>query len=780
MSGGRPTWYAFPTAKRPKVWISSKDSVRNALNAYVPYSRVGRAVKLLASCMPGALVRAVLQPASQGRERDQLAHFAAAVSHLSRSAEAVISFAERSPGPEAKFTAQVTESGRITAYAKIGATIRAAELVNREHSALRLLSAQSGLPFRVPGIRAFMQLDAMPLLLQTAAPMGCLPCSSALNSELMDAVRVLGRVHVEDRDIDFTLRSLAVMTDSQGAWTGAELRDELQRNAVLHLQEKFAVQPVRMSFSHGDFAPWNIKRMPQGGLYIFDWEYAHSAPLLNDLTHFLFMHAHLVEGLTPNAVVAALLRTLRTPLVAEFLEDAGIGPADIPAYLLLYVLGLSSQKLTPSAASDRYICDCIHHLLVGAEDARERPRVLVGAYACEPNRGSEPCVGWQMAQAISAHHEAWVITRHNNKRAIERSLPLSPNPNLHFIYVDLPRWARFWKKGDRGVRLYYYLWQLRAWWEARRLCRQVSLDIGHHVTFVNDWLYTFLELLPLPFVWGPIGSNPPVPRPLARDNFSLVRDRLRVAVQKIVRLADPLYWASVVRAGVVIGIDRTVFERLPLRLVAPQRQIVHTAIGVEALPVSLRAQSDPSIRPFIVLGVGRFVLMKNSRLAIAAFARLAAAQSRAHMIIIGDGPLKADLKEYARQLDVIDRIDFRDWVPRDVVLETMRQADVFLFPSTEGGGMVVLEALASGLPVVCLDYGGPGSMVTDGCGVRVTPDQFAVCAEALGDALRRYSSDSDLLMQHRRNAVEHANSHYGWQDRSVVIQRWYRAVLRYS
>jgi len=155
---------------------------------------------------------------------------------------------------------------------------------------------------------------------------------------------------------------------------------------------------------------------------------------------------------------------LRTPLVAEFLEDAGIGPADIPAYLLLYVLGLSSQKLTPSAVSDRYIRDCIHHLLVRSEDARERPRVLVGAYACEPNRGSEPCVGWQMTQAISAHHEAWVITRHSNKRAIERSLSLSPNPNLHFIYVDLPRWARFWKKGDRGVRLYYYLWQLRAWW----------------------------------------------------------------------------------------------------------------------------------------------------------------------------------------------------------------------------------------------------------------------------------------------------------------------------
>jgi glycosyltransferase involved in cell wall biosynthesis len=593
----------------------------------------------------------------------------------------------------------------------------------------------------------------------------------------MVVIRMLGKLHAEDRNIDSILRSLDVVTESQNAGTRAEVRDDLMRNAVLHLQEKFVVQPVRMSYSHGDFAPWNVKRMPQGGLYIFDWEYAQSAPLLNDLTHFLFMHAHLVEDRSPTAVVAGLLNKLRSPLVAEYLKDAGIGRADIPAYLLLYLLGHRSQESTPTGAADGYIRDCIHHLLVRAEDARERPRVLVGAYACEPNKGSEPGVGWQMAKAISVQNEAWVITRYNNKSAIESALSLIPDPNLHFVYVDLPRWARFWKKGSRGVRFYYYLWQLRAWWEARRLCRQVSLDLAHHVTFVNDWLYTFLALLPLPFVWGPIGSHPPVPRPLAWDSFSLARDRLRLAVQKIVRLADPLYWMSLVRARLVVGIDRTVFERLPLRLLSPRRQVVHTAIGVETFSVSLRVRSDPSVRPFTVLSVGRFVPMKNFGLAIAAFARFAAAESRARMIILGDGPLKADLKEYARQLKVITSIEFRNWASREGVLEIMRQADVFLFPSTEGGGMVVLEALACGLPVVCLDYGGPGSMITDRCGVRVAPNQFNTCAKALGDALRHYSADPNLLRQHRRSAVEHATSHYAWQARPLVVQRWYRAVL---
>ena len=53
-----------------------------------------------------------------------------------------------------------------------------------------------------------------------------------------------------------------------------------------------------------------------------------------------------------------------------------------------------------------------------------------------------------------------------------------------------------------------------------------------------------------------------------------------------------------------------------------------------------------------------------------------------------------------------------------MAFEEMRKADLFLFPSFEGGGMVVLEALAHGLPVVCLQYGGPGEMVSTARGSR--------------------------------------------------------------
>jgi hypothetical protein len=83
--------------------------------------------------------------------------------------------------------------------------------------------------------------------------------------------------------------------------------------------------------------------------------------------------------------------------------------------------------------------------------AARRLKVLISAYACEPHKGSEPGVGWNWAKQIAKFAEVWVITRANNREVIEEELKRSPEPNLHFIYVDLPKWMRFWKKKQRGV-----------------------------------------------------------------------------------------------------------------------------------------------------------------------------------------------------------------------------------------------------------------------------------------------------------------------------------------
>lgn len=90
-------------------------------------------------------------------------------------------------------------------------------------------------------------------------------------------------------------------------------------------------------------------------------------------------------------------------------------------------------------------------------EKKHRLKILVSAYACEPGRGSEPEVGWQWIRQLARKHDVWVMTRANNRIEIERSDISKKYPNVRFEYVDLPRWARFWKKGNRGVHVYYTL-----------------------------------------------------------------------------------------------------------------------------------------------------------------------------------------------------------------------------------------------------------------------------------------------------------------------------------
>ena len=88
-------------------------------------------------------------------------------------------------------------------------------------------------------------------------------------------------------------------------------------------------------------------------------------------------------------------------------------------------------------------------------------KVFISAYACEPNLGSEIGVGWNWMLQMSTFFELWVLTRKSNQSSIETWLSKNKDYNhINFLYFDLPYYLRFWKKGLRGVRTYYNIWQL--------------------------------------------------------------------------------------------------------------------------------------------------------------------------------------------------------------------------------------------------------------------------------------------------------------------------------
>ena len=144
--------------------------------------------------------------------------------------------------------------------------------------------------------------------------------------------------------------------------------------------------------------------------------------------------------------------------------------------------------------------------------------ILVSAFACEPNQGSEPGIGWQTVRALAESHQVWVVTYTHHRAAIERELAERPVPSLHVRYHKLPRVLEWLNRDFQGIGInfHYYLWQAGAALIGRRLAEEIEFDFALHSTYVRYWQPSFFALLPIPFVWGPIGGGESAPLSLWR------------------------------------------------------------------------------------------------------------------------------------------------------------------------------------------------------------------------------------------------------------------------
>lgn len=329
-------------------------------------------------------------------------------------------------------------------------------------------------------------------------------------------------------------------------------------------------------------------------------------------------------------------------------------------------------------------------------------RILAFAYACEPGKGSEPGAGWIWARMLARIGDTWVITRANNAATIETHLPsMAERDRLHFIYVDLPNWARFWKRGQRGVRFYYLLWQVAARRKAVELHRQIGFDVSWHLTIANAWLGSLGGLRGLPFIYGPVGGGVSMPWRLlpALGVRGSVYELIRSVMRASGRFLNPVARLAWKKADLILAQNPDTAAWFPSR--HREKTSVFPNAMVENLP------SEPHIGRKdgpTALVAGRLLAWKGTALAIRAIAAL----PDWRLLICGEGPDEHRLRSIARQTAVSERIAFLGTRPRSGVLELMRTCDVLICPSLrEEASFVVVEAVACGLPVVYVDRGGP-------------------------------------------------------------------------
>lgn len=400
-------------------------------------------------------------------------------------------------------------------------------------------------------------------------------------------------------------------------------------------------------------------------------------------------------------------------------------------------------------------------------------KVLITAYACDPQGGSEPGSGWNWPYHLAElGHKVTVLTPSHGREAVEPALSAERLSNLSFVYVPVRRWPLRlgWSVGSA---LQYLIWQWQAAATAARLDHDEDFDVLHHVSFGSLLGGSFLWRLGKPLVFGPVGGGQTAPDAFAQ--YFGAEWRTEAFRNIVVRRLAPLFGSSraVLRRSLVAA-SNTETEQLARRLGA--RHVIRMLdVG---LPESYYPADVPARQPrrsVRVVWVGRLMPRKAVLLALEAMAKLPRSLP-VELIIVGDGPQAAHLDQWIDQLDVRDRVTWRGQLSWHDVRSEYAGADIFLFTSLRDSvGVQLLEAMAWGLPVVTLDHQGAADLVPDSAGIKVPVTEPAETVGGLAAALSTLAESPASRVAMGEAGFEFAKS-LSWSAKARQMDRIYASL----
>lgn len=415
-------------------------------------------------------------------------------------------------------------------------------------------------------------------------------------------------------------------------------------------------------------------------------------------------------------------------------------------------------------------------VMIRATD-RKLISVLLIAYACEPNSGSEPGTGWNMAFALAKHHNVTVVTRANNQAAIKAYLKNSSESQPKFLYVDPPAWSIHLKKiGILRIQVFYALWQ---WSVAIAIKRELLglPDIIHQLTFNS------FEVPPFAFlssnavkVWGPAGGGQTVPlRMLPAFGFlGGIKECLR-NIRVHFSAFNPLFRAVLRRSSLVLFANRETAKLLSGGASAERQLMIDVGVNVyDFAPVS----SEHTRSKVTILFAGRFEHRKGAMLLLKAFVHVAKKHQNVELRLVGGGPLRKQLMSYTENMGLDEKVIFPGLISHEEMRAEMAGATIFAFPSLrDTSGAVVLEAMATGLPVVCFDHQGAALMVADGCGLRVPAIAFKTAVVGLANAICKLVEFPELVSQMGISGRKHVVKNHHWDIKASRMGDCYRSLI---
>lgn len=398
--------------------------------------------------------------------------------------------------------------------------------------------------------------------------------------------------------------------------------------------------------------------------------------------------------------------------------------------------------------------------------------VILIAYKIRKDAGSEDGSGYGIAADLLRRDiDVTLISRKDNVEYL-RNDPLFSRARL--VGIDVPKKLAWFKRGSRGVILYYYLWQIVVSCYAKRLARDEVVDVIHQLNFHTDWAAHFLWKARVPIVWGPIGHHPRIPRAyfLPRAWRGRAQDALRHMIKQVFWRFDPFLRLAARRSTIILYANLDIAP--PFRQHKDKLLIRPYAGSFLSTADSLAGQHTSTFR---VLWVGRFVEMKGLVPAIQAFRDFGYQQKERgaiELVIVGDGPLQSAIPLVAGA-GLRGQVRVVPWVRQPELTKLYASSSVFLYPSVEAQGLVVAEALSAGLPVIAVAGTGP-ALLAGSSGWTVRGEHLVPeLAAALKAAYKEWSAGN--IATRRETARARYESYLDWPNIGDFLLRAYQSAI---
>jgi glycosyltransferase involved in cell wall biosynthesis len=402
--------------------------------------------------------------------------------------------------------------------------------------------------------------------------------------------------------------------------------------------------------------------------------------------------------------------------------------------------------------------------------------VLMIAYACDPKGIGEYWLGWGWAeQAARAYRVDLITTLHCRESVLERAKACG----IRVHFVGMPPWIRTLTGcfGGGGALIQRFIWQNRAARLAERLHEESKFDLVHQTTFHTFRVPFACSRLDIPSVWGPIAGGESIPRGFIRYVHG---GRLAESSRRLINplwLHFPPVARSLRRASAIFVSNHTTLNFLPERIRGKCIVVPPNALRPEDEDLRPRA---PKTRlpdaPLHLLYIGYCVPSRALPLVFEALIRSGLKNYR--LTVLGEGPALPSWKRMADRLGLTGPVEFKGKVPRGELSAYYASADALVFPGLrDSGGSSLLESMSRDLPVICMDWAGPGEMVDEQSGIKIDVDDPDRAVKSLGEAFLRLQQNPGLGASLAGAARERARTHFSWEEKFRLLAETYERLL---